>query len=212
LVIPADTKRQLTGGDDRRSNRLGDWLSRVVLTLVIAATAFVCWHAFEVDWPRLVDGSALDLNNPHPAVRVAFTRDQWAAFLHLLTPLSIAFGGAFFVINALRDVGQAIVASLSITNGDQRDTGNERRSSQKPAPKPKRSWGRLLCSTVCGLWRVARAVALVAVLSGLFLATLVPYTRSADKATLSQLPDIARICYAHTQPWLVTHSYGLFAR
>lgn len=211
-MIPAATKRQLTGGDDRRSNRLGDWLSRVVLTLVIAATAFVCWHAFEVDWPRLVDGSAPDLNNPHPAVRVAFNRDQWAAFLHLLTPLSIAVGGAFFVINALRDVGQAIVASLSTTHDDQRDTGKERRGSQKPAPKPKRSWGRALCSAVCGLWRVARAVALVAVLSGLFLATLVPYARSADKATLSQLPDIARTCYAHTQPWLVTHSYGLFAR
>jgi hypothetical protein len=222
LVLPANIKRALAGDDRRRRWRsLTGALSWVLLALVVAATAVVCWHSFAVDWPRLVDGSAPNLNNPHPAVRIAFTRDQWAAFLHVATPLGLVAGAIFFVVNALRHVGLTVFAvtrlaapaadDVSQDASDQHQRGGSKRKPAATAVKPRRQQ-RSLVSTVIGMWRVGYAVALVAVLSGLFLASLVPFAKSADKATLHELPQIVHTCYAYTQPWLATHSYGLFAR
>jgi hypothetical protein len=203
LILPASAKRELGCGPGRRRRR--EWLSWGLLVLVIAATGFVCWHAFEVDWARMFDGSAPNLTNPHPAVKLSFTPGQWAEFLHLATPLSITAGALFLVAHALRSLWQA----TAFLRGSEADPSLKvARANALEKKKPQQGSVRAGGGVRC----LSHAVMLTAVLSCLFLASTVPFSKSADNATSAQLPAFARTCYAFTQPWLATHPYGLFAR
>jgi len=155
------------------------------------------------------------------------------------TPLSIALGGLLGLVNALRSLG---LAGLAMWRGGQQRTGEEEwkqkpnkklpqqkrknqkakeeaRKDKKQQPKQQkkkkaasRSSQRSLGSVISDLLSFGAVVVMVAALSSLFLATLVPFARSTHPPTFSGLPALARTAYSYAEPWFATSSYGLFAR